>query len=54
MVQCDNCNRPSAIGGVLIAADKYLENEGTILNQKWCLDCISGTREERERREEFS
>jgi hypothetical protein len=54
MVQCDNCNRPSAIGDVLIAVDKYLENEGTILNQKWCLDCIRGTREERERREEFS
>jgi hypothetical protein len=38
MVQCDNCNRPSAIGGVLIAVDKYLENEGTIPLQ--CLNFI--------------
>jgi hypothetical protein len=40
MVQCDNCNRPSVVGGVLIAVNKYPKNEGTILNQNWCLDCI--------------
>jgi hypothetical protein len=54
MVQCDNRNRPSTVGGVFIAVDRYFENEGTIHDQKRCLDCIRGIREDRESREEFS
>jgi hypothetical protein len=45
-------NRPSTVGGVLIAVDRYFENEGTILNQK-CLNCIMGMHEDQESREEF-
>ncbi|HZD35318.1 MAG TPA: hypothetical protein VE130_08950 [Nitrososphaeraceae archaeon] len=51
MVKCDSCNRPEALGGILVPVEKYIEEIASVTSQRWCLDCIRGTKEERERRE---
>jgi hypothetical protein len=50
MVQCDNCNS-YVTGGMLFHGEKIIEEQNRTINQKWCLDCVRGTLEERERRE---
>jgi hypothetical protein len=52
MVNCDRCNRPEALGGILVPVEKYIEEKTSVTSQRWCLDCIRGTKEERERREQ--
>lgn len=49
MVHCDNCNQP-VFGGILVDVMMHIEGQDSDIPQKWCLDCIRGTEEERQGR----
>jgi hypothetical protein len=46
MVVCDNCNQ-SSLDGILVDVMKHIEGQSSDIPQKWCLNCIRGTNEER-------
>lgn len=51
MVICDNCGTNAPLGGILVDVMKHIDQTNDI-PQKWCLNCVRGTKEERERREQ--
>jgi hypothetical protein len=46
MAQCGNCGTPTPVRGILVDVMKHMD-EHEDLPQKWCLNCIRGTKEER-------
>jgi hypothetical protein len=51
MVECDHCNRP-VLSGVLLPVTRHIEEQMRTVDEHWCLNCLRGTGDERERREQ--
>jgi hypothetical protein len=46
MAECDSCGTPTPLRGILVDVMKHM-NEHEDIPQKWCLECIRGTKEEK-------
>lgn len=51
MAKCDSCQTEAPYGGILVDVTKHIQEREDI-PQKWCLNCIRGTKAERESREQ--
>ena len=49
MAECDSCGTQTPLGGILVDVMKHM-NEREDIPQKWCLECIRGTNQEKKER----